>query len=162
MSNKTPKAIAKKTKWALSLAVVAAAIVVGVLFTQKQGNETSVIADNCLQTSQGCYVLEHANTNQKRIKGLSDRDSLATQTGMLFTFDAPTDQCIWMKDMRFDLDIIWLDNNKNVTKVMENVSPATYPTSFCSPDTKYVIELNAGDAQKTQITTGKQLSFMLQ
>lgn len=106
-----------------------------------------------------CYRLERADIDEKRTKGLSDRDSLAEQTGMLFVFDQSQEACIWMKDMRFKIDIIWLDEAKKIIKIGQDVSPDTYPMSFCAKNTKYVIELNSGDAAKLQLEPGTPLVF---
>ena len=47
--------------------------------------------------------------------------------------------------MNFNIDMIWLDSDKRVVSIEEDVSPDTYPDKFC-PDTpaKYVLEINSG------------------
>ena len=105
------------------------------------------------------FRLEKADTNEQRIRGLSGRESLAEKEGMLFEFPAPSQECIWMKDMKFSIDIIWLNEEKEIIKIEEDVSPATYPESFCAKDTKYVIELDSGEAGKAALATGQKLSF---
>lgn len=172
MSNKTPKATVKKTKWARNVVLTALgfALVLSFLaafsFEEKKapsGNNApqSSNSNSCdgLRVQEVCYPLERADTNEKRIKGLSAHPELKPQTGMLFIFDNPERQCIWMKDMNFNIDIIWLDTTKKITKIEQNVSPATYPNSFCADNTKYVIELNSGDAAKLQLGIGQQLTF---
>ncbi len=114
---------------------------------------------NGLLVQENCYVLEQADTPQKQIKGLSDRDSLPARTGMLFVFDGSEQRCMWMKDMHFNLDIIWLDQTKKIIKIEQNLSPATYPNTFCADNTTYVIELNSGDAATLQLAIGDQLTF---
>lgn len=79
---------------------------------------------------------------------------------MLFTYELSGDYCYWMKDMKFDIDMIWLDEDKTIVTVKDNVSPDTYPQSFC-PDrpASFVIELAAGMAAKYDWQVGTQLSF---
>jgi uncharacterized membrane protein (UPF0127 family) len=104
--------------------------------------------------------LEIASSNAARERGLGGRAHVAANKGMLFVFDKPTATCFWMKDMRFPIDIIWLNAAKQVTYVQPSVAPRTYPKTFCpkSP-ASYVIELNAGQAQALGISTGKTLNF---
>lgn len=49
--------------------------------------------------------------------GLGKRDSLAWNRGMLFVYDAPGFPGIWMKDMQFDIDILWLRDRRLVDMV---------------------------------------------
>jgi uncharacterized membrane protein (UPF0127 family) len=64
--------------------------------------------------------------------------------------------------MKFSIDILWFDENKNLVYEKRNVSPETYPESFC-PDlpTKYVAEVTAGVAEKNQIKLGDHLDIEL-
>ena len=83
----------------------------------------------------------------------------ATQ-GMLFIFDQPDKQCMWMKDMYISLDMIWLDADKRITKIEYGVSPETYPKSFCGgSQDKYVIELLENVANKANLRVGDQLNL---
>jgi uncharacterized membrane protein (UPF0127 family) len=64
-----------------------------------------------------------------------------------------------MKDMRFNLDIIWMNNQKKIIKIKENISPNTYPDEFCADDAKYVLEFNQGFASKHGLKLGTTLQF---
>ena len=100
-------------------------------------------------------VAEIANTEEKRERGLSGRKNLPEDTGMIFIFEIPTRYSFWMKDMRFPLDIIWIDENKKIVAISENISPSTYPNSFSPTDpVKYVLEVNAGWAEKNGVEVG--------
>ncbi len=77
-------------------------------------------------------------------RGLSGMPSLEPTEGMLFIFDQPDYHGIWMKDMRFPIDIMWLDSNRKIIYRKENVHPDTYPESFEPPNkARFVIETNA-------------------
>ena len=89
-------------------------------------------------------LLELVDSEAERMAGLSNRATLEENHGMLFKFDKPARKCFWMKDMNFSLDILWFDENKNMVHHEHDVSPATYPDSFCADNTKYVVEINAG------------------
>jgi len=58
--------------------------------------------------------VEVAKTNGQMSKGLSGRDSLCDNCGMLFEYEDYRIRSFWMKGMNFPLDIIWLRNNKVV------------------------------------------------
>src|SRR5258706_3224612 len=53
--------------------------------------------------------------------GLGGRDSMSADQGMLFKFTAKDPKPgFWMKDMRFDLDLIWI-NNGRIIGITKNV-----------------------------------------
>lgn len=106
-------------------------------------------------------TLEVARTLQEQEQGLGGRMALPANRGMLFVFSGkPGMRCIWMKDMHFPLDILWLDSGRRVIHIEQNVSPATYPATYCPPQpTAYVIELNARAAAGSGIQTGQVLDF---
>ena len=113
-----------------------------------------------LKTDAKTYTLMIANTDAGRQRGLGGRASLASDRGMIFVFDEAGTECFWMKDMQFSLDMIWLSNDKKITKIETNVTPATYPKQFCGDETtRYVIELNAGEAERAGLHVGMVLSL---
>jgi len=133
-------------------------IVVGTVFFTyhrfaKEGGRTLLSADKIFQ-------LEVADDPAERKKGLSGRERLPEDAGLLFVFEQAGQHCFWMKDMRFSIDMLWLDAQKRVIKIQEAVAPETYPNSFCPDEpAKYVIELNAGVAGQADIVTGSNLQF---
>jgi uncharacterized membrane protein (UPF0127 family) len=108
-----------------------------------------------------------ADTEHERSMGLSFTQKLNDNAGMLFVFDEVGPKNFWMRDMLFDLDIIWLDENKQVVGFFEKVSKNSYNQQhpelskiFHSPDnTKYVLEVNSGTIEKIKIKTGDFLKF---
>jgi hypothetical protein len=109
----------------------------------------------------GVFSLELADTPQKRALGLSGREKLDSDKGMLFVFEKEGRYSFWMKDMKFPLDIIWLDKNLKVVEIKENVQPESFPAAFTSKTKAlYVIELNGGVAQKYNIKVGEKAVFL--
>lgn len=108
-----------------------------------------------------CVQLEVADTNEKRMQGLSGREVLPNDMGMLFVFDQPSEQCFWMKDMNFAIDMIFVDDTKRVIDVQEAVAPDTYPKNFCKDNTKYVIEVAAGVSRQAGVQAGQVLNFSM-
>lgn len=85
-------------------------------------------------------------------KGLSGRGDIADDQAMLFVFDESSQQCFWMKDMRFPLDIVWVSATNRIVHIERDVSPSTYPNTFCPKvAAKYVVETNALQTKNAQI-----------
>lgn len=99
------------------------------------------------------FVTEVANTPAKREMGLSGRKELPKDHAMLFSFDSTNDECFWMRDMQFNIDIVWLDDENKVTAIERNVSPSSYPHNFCHSG-KYIIEFAAGTTDRLHIAIG--------
>jgi|JI6StandDraft_1071083.scaffolds.fasta_scaffold04623_10 uncharacterized membrane protein (UPF0127 family) len=167
MSSVTPKPSTKKTKWVpnprhatasvwfrpLALLLVCAGCAL-VLWVVSRPSQPQVLLGG------NHYVLEVADTEAARTKGLSGRTSLPEGRAMLFVFDPPRLACFWMKDMRFSIDIVWLDAQKRVVKIEPDLAPSTYPQTFCSElRTNYVLEFPAGTAERNTIQLGQTLRF---
>ncbi len=113
-----------------------------------------------LKVGSHAYHLQVAQTEAAQEKGLGDRDSLQKIKACYLSLADQATRCFWMKDMRFPLDIIWLDSTKTVVHIQPDVVPSTYPETFCPSElAQYVIELNAGQAKRAGITAGQTLSF---
>lgn len=104
------------------------------------------------------FVTELKVNPADRARGLSGREGLADKQAMTFVFDGVGERCIWMKDMRFSIDIAWLDHQKKIVAVEKNVSPETYPQNFCHQG-QYVIEFKSGTLQKYSISSGDTAIF---
>lgn len=146
-----------KTKWAPSLrygliALAVAAVLLPFVF---QSHPTAT-----LRHGSETYRLEIVSSEAAREQGLSGRASLAVDKGMLFVFPSDGAQCMWMKDMAFSIDIIWLDASKRVVHIEHAVAPETYPKEFCSATpARYVIELPSGQAKRAGIALGDVLDL---
>lgn len=104
-------------------------------------------------------TIDLARSEEERAQGLSGRPSLAEDEAMLFIFPTPGVYGFWMKEMNFDLDIIWLDEEGVVIDITANVSADSYPQVFYPPTKiKYVLEVPAGWASRHDIMPGDELS----
>ncbi len=100
-------------------------------------------------------TVDVADTDALRTQGLSGRATLAQGSGMLFVFEVDDLWGIWMKGMRFAIDIIWLDKNGAVVTIARDVSPASYPTAFYPErPARYVLEVPAGYVAAYNIAEG--------
>lgn len=105
-------------------------------------------------------TIERAETIEEREVGLSGREIMGDNEGMLFIYDFQTRPSFWMKQMQFPIDIIWIDESKLVVGIESQVAPSTYPHSFMPESPiQYVLEVNSGQAEALGITDGTALRF---
>lgn len=103
---------------------------------------------------------ELADKPAKQIKGLSGRNEIKKNSGILFIYNKPGFYSIWMKDMKFPVDIVWIDENKKIIGIENEVKPESFPKSFKPPSpAKYALETNSGFAEKYGIEAGKMVDF---
>lgn len=101
------------------------------------------------KTTEGVseLVIERAVTPAAQARGLSGRDEIPENYGMLFVFPTADVQGFWMKDMLVSIDIIWLDDAGRIVGIEPEVSPDTYPQIYSAPTpVRYVLEMRAGSA----------------
>lgn len=67
------------------------------------------------------FQVEVAQTADQQRDGLSDRDQLASGTGMLFRFGSRSEQQVWMAGMKIPLDVAWIADGKVVA--VDTLSP---------------------------------------
>ena len=104
-----------------------------------------------------CVGLEVLRESEERQLGLMYQEKLAEDTGMFFVFPRPQPYSFWMKNMRFPIDMIWLDENFTVVHVEANVPPcASDPCPSYTPKARalYVLEVNANETLKHGIGEG--------
>ena len=150
----------------LSIAVISAAIVIFASFffgtpARSQPVTQFVSGHSYAMVIDGRdFPLEIADTPDLQHEGLSGRADLPSDSGMLFVMKNPQYVGIWMKDMQFPLDIIWLNADREIVTIERGVSPATYPEVFYPADlSQYVIEMNAGFVEAHGLQAGDALKF---
>jgi uncharacterized membrane protein (UPF0127 family) len=106
---------------------------------------------------------EVADTIPKQVRGLMFRESIGKDEGMLFPFSNDAKHRIWMMNMSFPIDIIWLDSKKTIVHIEKRVPPceslAACPLYTPPKDARYVLEVNAGysDAKGIKVGTKAEL-----
>jgi uncharacterized membrane protein (UPF0127 family) len=102
--------------------------------------------------------------DEDRAMGLMFRPSLARERGMLFVFEQQDFHGIWMKNCKFPIDILWLDEERKIVHVAEAVPPCkAEPCPVYTPlrRASYVVELNAGQARREKAAVGATVRFDL-
>lgn len=108
-----------------------------------------------LTIGQTNLTVEVADTEASRTQGLSSRRDLSDHAGMLFVFDKPGFYGFWMKDMKFALDLIWIDETWKIVDLTKNASPKSFPGTYMSSEpVRYVLEVPAGFANKNNLKIG--------
>lgn len=99
------------------------------------------------------YKVSEAKTEEEKEKGLQGVTELPEDEGMLFYFNPPEDVSIWMKNTLIPLDIIFIDDDNEVTYVIEGVPESE--SLITVQDTAYVLEVN----KNSGIKEGDELEF---
>lgn len=92
------------------------------------------------------FEVEVARTEDEKEKGLSNRDSLNKNEGMLFVFDKPDTVGFWMKDTHFDLDICFIDEDCEIISIYHG--KAENEDIVEEDNVKYVLEVNPNTGVK--------------
>ena len=126
---------------------------------QDQYVKTTVTAKNTT------LVVDLALTPDQQSRGLSGREKMSENQGMLFVMHSPGRYGFWMKEMKFPLDILWLDTKGVAVYLKQNLQPCltilNCPTYTPDTDSLYVLETVAGFSQRHAITKGTQFNFRL-
>jgi uncharacterized protein len=108
------------------------------------------------------FKVKIAKTDQEKQIGLSSTKRLPQNEGMLFLFSNPGYYSFWMKEMKFPIDIIYINGNK-VTTIIKNAMPPSDSVSLTTyqPREKSdkVLEVNAGLADKYNIQEGSVIKI---
>ncbi len=112
------------------------------------------------------YSIEIAETMASQIQGLSSRDSLAQGHGMLFIFQDSAPRSFWMYQMKFPLDIIWINENKVIGFAQDVPPPVGGPANFMPPTVNspgpadMVFEVPAGTVANDGIVEGAEVQVL--
>ena len=106
-----------------------------------------------------------ALTEKQKQDGLSIKNSMNENEGMLFFLEEPRKASFWMKNMHFPIDIFWLDENFTIVHIEKTLSPCT-STFYCPSYTPlkeslYVLETISGFSNKHNIKIGDKIDFHL-
>jgi len=106
-----------------------------------------------------------ADSLPKLMLGLMHMDSLGKSDGMLFIFGREARHRIWMLNMLFPIDIIWLSKQLIVVDIVEDARPCSSifrcKTYLPAEKALYVLELKAHMAKRLGIHKGVKLKLKL-
>ena len=92
------------------------------------------------------------------------REHLADDRGMLFTFSQAQAWVFWMKNTKIPLDLIWMNEKKEIIHFEQRVPICTRTDDSCpqyrpNEGALYVLELAAGRAESLKLQRGSKLQF---
>ncbi|XLQ19977.1 MAG: DUF192 domain-containing protein [Candidatus Moraniibacteriota bacterium] len=104
------------------------------------------------------FNVKIVQTREAMQKGLGDERMLCDNCGMLFVFDGSDNYDFWMKDVNFDIDMVWIDNYE-VVDITKNVA---HNNQFKIINSKkkadLVLEINSGKIEASDIEIGQNVS----
>lgn len=115
--------------------------------------------NNLVKVGSSAISVDIADTPEKLEKGLSIKDYLGPEQGMLFIVQKNSRPVFWMKDMKFGIDILWIDDGK-IVAIHENAQPQPNVsedrlTKYRPPQVvDYVLEVQSGFTKRNQIIVG--------
>jgi len=147
----------KRKWWIIVIVVIVVAAAIGICYFRfKQSSAQVTINDKKIK-------VEVAMTESQRIKGLSGRDHLDADSGMLFVFPQSGINTFWMRDTKIPLDIIFINEGKVVEVTTLDPELPGVPTPSYTPQNpaKYVLEVNAGLIDGNKIKTGDKVEIKI-
>jgi uncharacterized protein len=110
-----------------------------------------------LQAGMHVIRAQIAQTPEQRSTGLMFRKDMPANDGMLFVFEAPAQQCFWMKNTLLPLSIAFIADDGAITNIDE-MKPQTLNSHCSTKPVRYVLEMNQGWFAKRGIKAGSKLT----
>lgn len=102
-----------------------------------------------------------AGTPETRTQGLSGTDQVPKE-GLLFVFPQPGKHGFWMKDMRYTIDILWIDESGKIIDITDDFLPSSYPEIYTpKSDVLYVLETSENFIEDEKIQIGEQVQLRI-
>ena len=117
-----------------------------------------------IRMGSGVFSARVVDTPKTLEKGLSGTPKMSPNDAMLFVFESDAKWGIWMKDMKVAIDIVWLNNKKEVIYIVKNASPDLSTSKTFTPNdpARYVIEIAAGGVDRNNVRIGERVLFTLE
>ena len=121
-----------------------------------------------IKVDEHVLVVQIADTEPRRVRGLMFQEQLPYDQGMIFVFEEPGFYSLWMLNMQFPLDMIWFDSDGKVVYIDKNVPPckSALETVTCTTnnsaenEAKYILEVTAGFVDEFEITEDSILEII--
>lgn len=107
------------------------------------------------QLSAGMHLIraEVAQSDPERQQGLMFREKMPNNHGMVFVFDQPNTQCMWMKNTLLPLSVAFIDAEGKIVNI-EDMQPQTLDNHCSKKAVKYALEMNLGWFKQKNIKPG--------
>jgi len=149
--------IKKNLRLLLGASVVILVLAVIITTVIRTGDDSTKV-----RITDQTFNAQVARTDTEKQIGLSETEVLGENDGMLFVFDEPDFYSFWMKDMKFPIDIIYINGDK-ITTIIKNASPSSSAENLViyQPKEKSdkVFEINAGLADQLNLKEGMTINI---
>ena len=108
------------------------------------------------------YYVDIADTYDKQKMGLMYVKKMPKNQGMFFIYGKERNVGIWMKNTFIPLDIIFIDKNGIITEIVQRPDTRSRTTTTSNEPSKYVLEINLGEAKRNDIQVGDFVSLSKQ
>jgi len=108
-------------------------------------------------TGEHKFMVEIADDEAERQRGLMHRDVLPDDRGMLFQFPDVAERSFWMHNTPNSLDIIYLDPHGRIVSIAERVTPNSDAMIPSNGPASGVLELRAGRADEIGAQPGDRV-----
>ncbi len=144
-------------------AIAAAFVLAGTALAQNSDLDETFEKDVLIihASEHACYRLDIylAMNNEQRARGLMHVRSLPQTTGMLFVYESDGYLSIWMKNTYIPLDIVFARADGSVSSIEYDAEPLSLRSMQALEPVRYVLELNAGVAEKLSIDRYSRLEW---
>jgi hypothetical protein len=103
--------------------------------------------------------IEIAGNEPQRELGLMYRERMADNQGMLFLFDDDAERSFWMKNTIISLDMIFVNAGRKIVTIHKYTTPYCEGSYTSTRPARYVVEVNAGFADRYGIVVGDQVAW---
>lgn len=107
------------------------------------------------------FDVEMATTPEQQRLGLMNRTSLADNRGMLFIFAFPQPAAFWMRNTLIPLDIIFIDAQGIIVRIVKQATPLTETPHESGEDVRAALELRGGLSTEKGIEPGNKIHHRL-
>ena len=152
--------------------IIIAAVIIGVIGLYTIPSDTKLesveFPRGTIKVDDITLEVQIADTEPRRTRGLMFQDELPLDQGMIFVFEEPGRYSLWMLNVQFPLDMIWFDEDGNVTHIEEDVPPcntvveisSSCATFVSDTDAKYILEATAGFVKANAINHDSVLEII--
>jgi uncharacterized protein len=106
----------------------------------------------------GMHVIkaEVAANDPQRQQGLMFREKMAGNDGMVFVFDQPATQCMWMKNTLLPLSVAFIDDQGKIVNI-EDMQPKSLDSHCSAKPVRYALEMNLGWFKQKNLKPGTRI-----
>jgi uncharacterized membrane protein (UPF0127 family) len=109
-------------------------------------------------TGEHRFMVEIADDDAERQRGLMEREPLADDRGMLFEFPDVAERGFWMRNTPSPLDIIYVDPHGRIVSIAKNATPYSEAIIPSNGPASGVLELRAGRADEIGAKPGDRIT----